>query len=338
VVTKKKSKPKKSSPNAVKRREEKKSIPWKPIGFLIAALIYPLIFRNTYYLDVFVTCWIFVLLALGLNVIVGSAGLLNLGYAAFFAVGAYTYAILNVYFQVPFWIGLIIAPCACAFAGLLLGFPAIRLRGDYLAIVTLGFGEIIRIILNNLEVTGGPNGLLGIDRPYFWIPTGGMTGSFMSFGVNPRPYYYLAVFLVVLMIFALYRIEHSRVGRSWRAIREDELAAASCGINVLNTKLLAHSIGASLAGFAGCIFAAKQGTVTPDSFDFILSVMVLSMVVLGGLGNLWGAVLGALVLGFLPELLRDFSVYRMLLFGLALVLMMLFRPEGLLGGRVRRLR
>ena len=160
----------------------------------------------------------------------------------------------------------------------------------------------------------------------------------MSFGVNPRPYYYLAVFLVVMVIFALYRIEHSRVGRSWRAIREDEIAASTCGINVLNTKLLAHSIGASLAGFAGCIFAAKQGTVTPDSFDFILSVMVLSMVVLGGLGNFWGAILGALVLGFLPELLRDFSVYRMLLFGLALILMMLFRPEGLLGGSVKRLR
>jgi len=324
-------------PSAARSQQSEKTnkIHWKPVVFFALALIYPLVFQNNYFLDVFVGCWIFVLLALGLNVIVGSAGLLNLGYAAFFAVGAYTYAILNVYFNVPFWIGLVLSPLMCALAGFLLGFPAIRLRGDYLAIVTLGFGEIIRIVLNNLEVTGGPNGLLGIDRPVVWIPQGGESPWF-SFGVSPLPYYYLLVLLAAVVIFFLHRIENSRIGRSWRAIREDEVAAASCGIHVLNTKLLAHSIGASLAGFAGCIFAAKQGTVTPDSFDFILSVMVLSMVVLGGLGKMWGAVLGALVLGFLPELLRDFAVYRMLLFGLCLILIMLFKPEGLLGKRTEK--
>ena len=318
------------------KKKKDLKLPWKPIIFFAAVLLYPVIFQNTYFIDVFVTCWIFVLLALGLNIIVGSAGLLNLGYAAFFAVGAYTYAILNVYFGVPFWVGLVIAPVMCALAGFVLGFPAIRLRGDYLAIVTLGFGEIIRIILNNLKVTGGPNGLLGIDRPHMWVPTGIFSGHIESFGINPRPYYYLLVILVIVVVIVLYRVEHSRIGRSWRAVREDEVAAGCSGINVVNTKLLAHSMGASLAGFAGCVYAAKQGTVTPDSFDFILSVMVLSMVVLGGLGNFWGVIMGALVLGFLPELLRDFSVYRMLLFGLSLILMMLFRPEGLLRGKVKK--
>jgi len=299
----------------------------KPVLFFLLVLAYPVIFPDKYFLDVFTGCWIFVILALGLNIIVGSVGLLNLGYAAFFAIGAYTYALLNAFCGVPFWAGLLIAPCVSALAGFVLGFPAIRLRGDYLAIVTLGFGEIIRIVFNNLEVTGGPNGILGIDRPVIWLPGGGR----FSFGVDPLPYYYLLVAIAMFLLFALRRIEHSRIGRAFRAVREDEVAAASSGIHVVNIKLLAHSLGASFAGFAGCIFAAKQGTVTPDSFDFILSVMLLAMVVLGGLGNYWGAVLGALLLGFLPEILRDFSVYRMLLFGLSLILIMLFRPAGLLG-------
>jgi len=312
-----------------------RNIPWKPSLFFLAALLYPVIFPNHYFLDVFVSCWIFAILALGLNIIVGSVGLLNLGYAAFFAIGAYTYAVLNVFFHVPFWAGLVAAPLVCALAGLILGFPAIRLRGDYLAIVTLGFGEIIRIVFNNLEVTGGPNGLLGIDRPSIHLSLGHMR-LFFNFGVNPAGYYYLLVLIVAGIVFALHRLEDSRVGRAFRAVREDEVAAASSGINVVNTKLLAHSLGASLAGFAGCVFAAKQGTVTPDSFDFILSVMVLAMVVLGGLGNFWGAITGALLLGFLPELLRDFSVYRMLLFGLSLILIMLFKPDGLLAIKLRK--
>jgi branched-chain amino acid transport system permease protein len=260
---------------------------------------------------------------------------LNLGYAAFFAIGAYTYAVLNVFFGVPFWAGLLIAPLSCMAAGLILGFPAIRLRGDYLAIVTLGFGEIIRIVFNNLDVTGGPNGILGIAHPVLWIPNS-MGGFFYNFGVNPLPYYYLLVLLILLFVFGLHRLEHSRIGRAFRSVREDETAAASSGVPVLNIKLLVHSLGASLAGFAGCVYAAKQGTVTPDSFDFILSVMILAMVVLGGLGNFWGAILGALVLGFLPEILRDFAAYRMLLFGIALVVIMLFRPGGILGGRITR--
>lgn len=313
----------------------KKKILWKPLIFFAVAFLYPIIFPNKYFLDVFVSCWIFAILALGLNIIVGAVGLLNLGYAAFFAIGAYTYAVLNIFFHVPFWVGLFIAPLVCALGGFILGFPAIRLRGDYLAIVTLGFGEIIRIIFNNLEITGGPNGLLGISRPIIHLAFGGMT-LFFNFGVNPIGYYYLAVLIVAGIVFALYRLEDSRVGRSFRAVREDEIAAGCAGINVVNTKLLAHSLGASLAGFAGCIFAAKQGTVTPDSFDFILSVMVLAMVVLGGLGNFWGAIVGALTLGFLPELLRDFSVYRMLLFGIALIVIMLFKPDGLLSFKMKK--
>ena len=291
---------------------------------LAIPFLFPLIDRNPYHIDVLVTAGIFVLLALGLNVIVGFAGILNLGYAALYAVGAYTYALVNIHFHIPFWIGLFVSAFSAAFFGMLLAFPALRLGGDYLAIVTLGAGEIVRIFLNNMDpLTGGPNGLLGVDHPSLWLPR-------YEFGVKSEPYYYLVFFLVLLVLFVLRRLESSRLGRAWIAMREDELAASSMGVNLVWAKLSAFGIGGFIAGIAGSIFASKQGTVSPDSFDFIVSVMVLAMVVLGGLGNLGGVILGALVLSVLPEFLRGFDIYRMLLFGVAMILMMFFRPQGIL--------
>ncbi len=292
---------------------------------LVIAFIFPFLDRNTYHIDVMVTTGILMLLALGLNVIVGYAGILNLGFAALYAFGAYAYALINLHWHVPFWAGLWISAFATALFGMLLATPALRLSGDYLAIVTLGAGEIVRIALNNLdEITGGPNGLLGIDHPKLW-PN-------YNFGVEPRPYYFLILILILLVIFSLRRLENSRLGRAWIALREDELAASSMGISPIWTKLSAFGIGGFIAGIAGAIFASKQGTVSPDSFDFVLSVMVLAMIVLGGLGNLGGVLLGAFLLSLLPEVLRGFADYRMLLFGIAMILMMLFRPQGILGG------
>lgn len=291
---------------------------------------YPFLDKNPYHVDVMVTAGIFMLLALGLNVIVGFAGILNLGYAALYAMGAYTYALLNLHFHMPFWMGLAAAGLASALFGMILAFPALRLGGDYLAIVTLGAGEIMRIVLNNLDdVTGGPNGLLGIDHPTLFF------GNY-DFGVKSEPYYFLVFLLVILVFFVLKRLETSPLGRSWIAIREDELAASCMGIDLMRAKLKAFAIGGFIAGIAGCIFAAKQGTVSPDSFDFVVSVMVLAMIVLGGLGNMSGAILGALVLSLLPEFLRGFEVFRMLLFGIAMILMMLLRPQGILGERRRQ--
>ncbi len=305
-----------------------RSISLGKLRFLIlflVAFLFPLVDRNPYHIDVMVTAGIFMLLALGLNVIVGYAGILNLGFAALFAVGAYTYALINLHWHVPFWPGLGFSALAAALFGVLLAVPALRLTGDYLAIVTLGAGEIVRIALNNLDpITGGPNGLLGIAHPSLWFPK-------YRFGVQSEPYYFLVLFLVLLVVFFLRRLESSRLGRAWVALREDELAASCMGVSPAWTKLSAFGIGGFIAGIAGCVFASKQGTVSPDSFDFVVSVMVLAMVVLGGLGNIAGALLGAFILSLLPELLRGFDVYRMLLFGLAMILMMLFRPQGIIG-------
>jgi branched-chain amino acid transport system permease protein len=205
----------------------------------------------------------------------------------------------------------------------------LRVRGDYLAIVTLGFGEIVRITFTNLDRwTGGPNGLLGIAHPTVWTPTGAF-----DFGVASAPYYYLACATTALVAGLCVRVSRSRTGRAWMAIRDDELAASCAGIPVLRLKLVALGLGGAIAGLAGAIFAAKQGTITPDSFDFILSVMVLAMVVLGGLGSIRGAIVGALLLGSLPELLRGFDQYRMLAFGLSMIIIMRLRPQGLFGRR-----
>ena len=321
---------------AVKKRFRKikdfaSSIPEQlKLSFLLIAIFaFPFLDRNPYHIDVMVTAGIFMLLASGLNVIVGFAGLLNLGYAALYAVGAYTYALVNLHFSIPFWVGLWISGFVAALFGIILALPAFRLSGDYLAIVTLGFGEIVRITLNNLDrITGGPNGLLGIAHPVFHLPH-----YEYQFGVRSEPYYFLVFSLLVIVIFFLRRLESSRLGRAWVAIREDELAASCMGVNLGWAKLSAFAIGGFIAGIAGCVFASKQGTVSPDSFDFMVSVMILAMVVLGGLGNIWGVLLGALILSLLPEFLRGFDIYRMLLFGIAMISIMLLRPQGILGER-----
>ena len=294
----------------------------------LAALLFPLINPNPYHVDVLTTALLYALLALGLNLIVGLTGLLHLGYAAFFAIGAYAYGLLNLHWHWPFWAGWLPAAIIAGLCGVALGAPVLRVRGDYLAIVTLGFGEIVRIAFTNLDRwTGGPNGLLGIAHPSLWIPGHGL----IDFGVSSAPYYYLVALTVAGVAGVCVRLSRSRIGRAWVAIREDELAASCAGIPVLQLKLLAQGCGGAIAGLGGAIFAAKQGTITPDSFDFILSVMILAMVVLGGLGSIRGAIVGALLLGTLPELLRGFDQYRMLLFGLSMIIIMRLRPQGFFG-------
>jgi len=301
---------------------------------------------------------LYVMLALGLNIVVGFAGLLDLGYVAFYAVGAYFYAILaspQFGLHLPFWALLPMgAGIACLF-GVLLGAPTLRLRGDYLAIVTLGFGEIIRIFLNNLNapvnVTNGPQGINMIDP----VRIGGhaLTRPIEILGVQisgPHAHYYLFLGLTLLVIFAAIRLQHSRIGRAWAAIREDEVAAEAMGIHTRNVKLLAFAMGATFGGLGGGLFAAFQGFVSPESFTLMESIMILCMVVLGGMGHIPGVILGAVLLTMLPEALRyvgplqqeligrvavDPSDLRMLLFGVALVLVMLFRPQGLWPSPVR---
>ncbi len=295
---------------------------------------------------------LYVMLALGLNIVVGFAGLLDLGYVAFYAVGAYVYAILaSPHFDVhlPFWTLLPLGAFIACIFGVLLGAPTLRLRGDYLAIVTLGFGEIIRIFLNNLNapvnITNGPQGINLIDP----VRVAGvdLTKQLDLFGVafsGAHIHYYLFLALTLLIIFVAMRLQSSRIGRAWVAIREDEVAASAMGINTRNVKLLAFAMGAAFGGVGGGLFAAFQGFVSPESFTLMESIMILCMVVLGGMGHIPGVILGALLLTILPELLRyigplqehligkvvvDPADLRMLLFGLALVIMMVFRPEGI---------
>ena len=300
----------------------------KKLPLLLLFVFFPWIDKNTYHVDLMTGVFTYALLAMGLNVVVGFAGLLNLGYAAFFAIGAYTYALLNLNGGWSFWMALRVAGGVSMLFGLLIGAPSIRVRGDYLAITTLGFGEIVRITFNNLDrFTGGPNGLLGIARPQIFG---------YHFSVNPTPYFYLILALVALTAFLLFRLSDSKIGRALVAIREDELAASCMGVPVLRIKLMAFGLSSFIAGIAGACFASKQTIITPDSFDFVLSVLLLSMVFLGGMGNIWGAALGALALSVLPELLRSFAAYRMLLFGLLMILMMIFRPQGILGSQLIR--
>ena len=303
---------------------------------------------------------LFIFLSLGLNIVVGFAGLLDLGYIAFYAVGAYTYALLaspHFGLHLPFWVILPIgAALACLF-GVLLGAPTLKLRGDYLAIVTLGFGEIVRIFLNNLSqpvnLTNGPQGVTLIDP--FTIGNFSFARSEAVLGLTfsgPIKYYYLLMLVLLAVIVINLRLENSRIGRAWIAIREDEVAAQAMGINTRNIKLLAFVMGASFGGIAGGMFSAMQGFISPESFVVVESIMVLSMVVLGGMGNIGGVVIGALLLSFVPEVLRytvepvqravfgrmliEPEVIRMLLFGLALVLMMLYRPAGIWPSKTRK--
>ncbi|MBL8511059.1 MAG: ABC transporter ATP-binding protein [Betaproteobacteria bacterium] len=303
---------------------------------------------------------LFVLLSLGLNIVVGFAGLLDLGYIAFYAVGAYVYALLaSPHFNIhlPFWVILPIGAAVACLFGVLLGAPTLKLRGDYLAIVTLGFGEIVRIFMNNLSepinLTNGPKGIATIDSIKLAGLDFGATTRFGDFAVNGLiKYYYLLILLLAVVIVINLRLQNSRIGRAWEAIREDELAARAMGINTTRLKLLAFAMGASFGGVAGGIFSAIQGFISPESFTLTESVMILAMVVLGGMGNIWGVIVGALLLSFVPEVLRytvepmqkalfgkmliEPEVIRMLLFGLAMVLMMLFRPAGLLPSALRK--
>ncbi|MBN2654757.1 MAG: branched-chain amino acid ABC transporter permease [Nitrospirae bacterium] len=286
-----------------------------------SAVLFPLMLTS-YYLDIFIMAGIYMLLALGLNVIVGLTGQLHLGFAGSYAIGAYTYALLNTYFGLSFWLCLPVSALSASFAGILLSMPAIRLRGDYLAIVTLGFGEITRIVLNNWDsVTRGPNGISGIAAP-------SVAGISLS---GLRRYYYLVMALVVLAVFITKRVEQSRTGRAWMAIREDEIAASSMGINTTKYKIYAFVFGSLWAGVAGQLFAAKMQFVSPESFTFIESVFILCMVILGGLGNTYGVLIGAFIIAILPEALRGIESYRMLIVGLGLVVMMIFRPQGIIG-------
>ena len=309
---------------------------------------------------------IYMLLALGLNVVVGFAGLLDLGYAAFFAIGAYSTASLASSahgIHLPFWVIIFLGAAVAALFGALLGAPTLRLRGDYLAIVTLGFGEIVPdAARNNLfGSTGGPNGISGVDSPAFPThvkPPGHAAFDYGLFGANPRPYWYTIIILVALVVVVLRNVERSRLGRAWVAIREDEVAAAATGINTVQTKLLAFSIGAAVSGFAGAFFGAMLGTVTPDNFEFAVSVTALTTVVLGGIGNITGVLVGAILVSFvifwvLPGLQEwmgtlgntvgisglstiQYSDYKYVVYGAILISIMLLRPSGLLPSRARK--
>jgi branched-chain amino acid transport system permease protein len=336
---------------------------WIGIALIVVALValpFALAQAGTAWVRITNLAILFVFLSLGLNIVVGFAGLLDLGYIAFYAIGAYVYALLaspHFGLHLPWWMILPIGAAVACLFGVLLGAPTLKLRGDYLAIVTLGFGEIIRIFLNNLSepfnLTNGPKGITTIDPVRVMGVDFANTSHIGDLIVSGtiKYYYFLLVMLVFIIVVNL-RLQDSRIGRAWEAIREDELAARAMGINTRNMKLLAFAMGASFGGVAGGMFSAIQGFISPESFILTESVMVLSMVVLGGMGNVWGVILGAILLSFVPEILRytvepvqrivfgrsiiDPEVIRMLLFGLAMVVMMLFRPAGILPSAVRK--
>lgn len=339
---------------------------WRRMAWIVIALILlaaPFLIEATLgrsWVRITDVALLFIMLALGLNIVVGFAGLLDLGYIAFFAVGAYSYALLaspQLGIHWPFLLLLPLGAAVAALFGILLGAPTLRLRGDYLAIVTLGFGEIIRVFLNNLNrpvnITNGPQGITLIDPLQMGGFSLSQSHSFAGLTFSPvHSYYFVFLVCAVLSIIISLRLENSRVGRAWMAIRDDELAASAMGINTRNVKLLAFAMGATFGGLAGALFASFQGFISPESFHLIDSIMVLCMVVLGGMGNVAGVVLGAVLLTALPEALRyigplqqswfgeilvEPSDARMLLFGLALVLMMLLRPSGILPPRRRRM-
>jgi len=314
---------------------------------LILLALFPLLDRNASHVSAVADAGYFVLLVFGLNIVVGFAGLLDLGYAAFFAIGAYTYAMAastQFNLHLNFWPMIVVSACVAALFGVILGFPTLRLRGDYLAIVTLGFGEIVpQVFLNLDKYTNGPNGISNVDQPTI--------GAF-HFGFNPTPYYYVYFVAILVCVVLLNNLRRSRIGRAWMAIREDELAARHMGINTTTTKLLAFAMGASFAGLAGVIYAAKLTLISPDEFNFSVSVTILAAIVLGGMGSLLGVFVGGVLLALLnflilpqatnwthalgahlhlPALMSlDFTNYRYMIYGAILVLVMLFRPEGLI--------
>lgn len=314
-----------------------------PLSLLFALILPVFPFASRYVMDIAVLVIMYIMLGWGLNIVVGLAGLLDLGYVAFYAIGAYSYALLASYFDWSFWICLPLAGIFAALFGVLLGFPVLRLRGDYLAIVTLGFGEIIRVILLNwYEFTGGPDGLSGIPRPTFFgldFKRSGEDTFAKFFGLEYQSMhriiflYYLILALALLTNFVTLRLRKLPVGRAWEALREDEIACRSLGINPTNTKLTAFAIGAMFGGFAGSFFATRQGFISPESFTFIESAVILAIVVLGGMGSQVGVVLASVVLIGGTELFRELEEYRMLAFGALMVAIMVWKPRGLLAHR-----
>jgi len=317
---------------------------WAAVAFGVALPFLPI--ANRYVIDIATLMLIYVMLGWGLNIVVGLAGLLDLGYVAFYAVGAYSYALLAIHFDLSFWVCLPLAGGLAASFGVLLGFPVLRLRGDYLAIVTLGFGEMVRIILINwYEVTKGPDGLSGVPRPSFFglpferSPGEGETSFHQFFNLDYSSMHRLTFLYFLILALALVtnlfteRIRRLPVGRAWEALREDEIACRSLGINPTNTKLTAFAIGAMFAGFAGSFFATRQGFISPESFVFLESAVILAIVVLGGMGSQVGVVIAAFFLVVAPELVRALDEYRMLVFGAGMVLIMIWRPRGLIAHR-----
>ena len=316
----------------------------KPLMFaaLLMAVTWPF-FAGRNAIDIATLALIYVMLGLGLNVVVGFAGLLDLGFVGFYAVGAYTYALLFHWADWSFWQALPLAGAMAALFGFLLGFPVLRLRGDYLAIVTLGFGEIIRLLLVNLtDWTGGPDGISGIPKPTVMglemTRNASVEGAqtfhqFFDLAFNSVHMviflYLMALLLALVTLFISNRLIRMPIGRAWEALREDEIACRSLGLSPMKIKLSAFTLGAMFAGFGGAFFAARQGIVNPESFTFIESALILAIVVLGGMGSQLGVIVAAVLLTALPEIAREFSEYRMLIFGLVMILMMVWRPQGL---------
>ncbi|HOX12122.1 MAG TPA: high-affinity branched-chain amino acid ABC transporter permease LivM [Spirochaetia bacterium] len=294
---------------------------------LALAVLFPFV-AGMYQTNIVTTALMYVILGLGLNIVIGLGGLLQLGYAAFYAVGAYTYGILNTRFGLSFWIALPLGAVLATIFGIILGFPVLRLKGDYLAIVTLGFAEICRIVLENWnDFSSGPSGISQIDRPPFF-------GIKLSVPQSAIYLYLITLALVVVTVFIVRRLENSRLGRAWEAMREDAVASEAMGVNLTIAKLSAFALGAFWAGMVGVLFAAKTTFINPASFTLMESVLILCIIVLGGMGSTAGVIVGALVIILLPEYLRAFTQYRMLLYGSILVLMMVFRP----GGIIRKVR
>lgn len=319
-----KGKEKSDKVNRIRELFQKKQVSWPAVAAVaVFALAFPHIF-SLYQTNIMISALIYIMLGLGLNIVIGLAGLLDLGYVAFYAVGAYGYALLNYHFGISFWIALPVGGILAAIFGIILGYPVLRLRGDYLAIVTLGFGEIIRLVLENWnDFSFGPSGIANIPKPSLF-------GADLSFTGSTIFIFYIVMALVIFTIFVINRLQDSRIGRAWIALKDDEIACQAMGIDKARTKLRAFALGATWAGMGGVVFAAKTTFINPASFTIWESVIILCTVVLGGMGSITGVICGALLLILLPEYLRTFAEFRMLTFGAVLVLMMVFRPGGII--------
>ena len=299
---------------------------WTAVGVILAAMVVAPFVFGSYGTVILTNALLYVLLALGLNIVVGYAGLLDLGFAAFFAVGAYTVGITTLHFGLNFWLALPLAVVFAIIAGVVIGAPTLRLRSDYLAIVTLGFGEIVRITARNLRETGGASGLIGIDSPWLF-------GWHIE---TPIDFYYVFCVLAIIGVIASVRLANSRLGRAWLYVRHDEDAAEAMGIDRVRVKLAAYIVGAIYGSIGGAFFAANLGAISPESFSFRQSVLILMAVILGGMGKIPGVILGAFIVILAPELLRDFGDLRLLIFAVGLLLIMLFRPSGIWPARSKR--